>query len=80
MKREVTESAGRSIRKLRRDNNYSLQELANATGMRWQKLKRYEDGDRKVPLVVIVDICEVLDHPPIEFVENILSEEKHVRD
>lgn len=64
---------GLQLKKIREDNNVSLEELSNKLNNKLsrQTLSTYETGRSKIKVSVFIDICNALGYSPDEVFEEI---------
>ncbi|NNN33183.1 helix-turn-helix transcriptional regulator [Streptomyces sp. S3(2020)] len=68
-------SLGMQIRRLREERGYSLEELAERSGLSFRGLIYIEHGQRSPSVLTILDIAAGLDVEPGELVNHIAQEE-----
>lgn len=61
---------GQRMRQLRKDNGWTLTELAEKIQISQPYLSQIERGDKQPPVDVIVNVCKTLDIPLSQFFEN----------
>lgn len=57
MKNEFYVEVGTYLKSLREKKGYSLVEVGDRVGTSKVSIKRYEDGDRKIPLEMLNKLC-----------------------
>ncbi|GKQ40854.1 hypothetical protein ALMP_73740 [Streptomyces sp. A012304] len=68
-------SLGMQIRRLREERGYSLEELAEGSGLSFRGLIYIEHGKRSPSVLTLLDIAAGLDVEPGELVNHITREE-----
>ena len=69
-----TKSIGNRVRYYRLQKNWTLEELANASGLSWQQIGHIERGERSCSLKTLIQIANALMLPTDELlVDNLVA-------
>ena len=73
MKHPVDVAAGARIRDLRMARGLSQTNIAEACGISFQQVQKYESGTNRVSLSRLIEICKTLRVRPGEIVDSLME-------
>src|SRR3954469_9134946 len=69
--KEIDKKAGIILRRFRNLRGYSQGELAEAVGVTFQQIQKYEKGNNRMSISMLFDICEFLKIKPTDFIDEV---------